>query len=273
MGILNVLVLPGGTEIGLEIWRALKDCKEIRLYTAANDVANHAPYVFARHFFVPSVHEPTWLERLNDILIGQHIHYVYPAHDDVALSLAENADKIRANIVSSPLKTCRISRSKIATYDYLTDAVPVPAVYDAPSSIVDFPVFVKPDIGQGSGDIHLIRGREQLLRQLEGPKKYVVTEFLPGEEFTIDCFSDRDRGLQFCGGRTRSRTRSGISMSSHFVQEAAFYDYATSISKKMEFHGAWFFQLKKDRHGTLKPRGGAQSSRDHGIEQGEGSPC
>jgi len=57
MKYINVLILPGGTEIGLEIWRALKDCKDIRLYSAASDVSNHAPYVFARHFIVPGVHE------------------------------------------------------------------------------------------------------------------------------------------------------------------------------------------------------------------------
>lgn len=52
---LSVLVFPGGTEIGLEIWRSLKDCKEIRLYSAGSEVSNHAPYVFARHFNLPSV--------------------------------------------------------------------------------------------------------------------------------------------------------------------------------------------------------------------------
>jgi hypothetical protein len=57
MGKMNVLILPGGTEIGQEIRLALKDCKDIRLYSAASDVSNHAPYVFARHFIVPGVHE------------------------------------------------------------------------------------------------------------------------------------------------------------------------------------------------------------------------
>jgi len=252
MGILNILVLPGGTEIGMEIWRALKDCKEIRLYAASSDDAHHDPYVFARHFLVPDVHEPTWLETLNEVLAEQKIHYVFPAHDDVALSLAECASRLRAGIVSSPLKTCRTARSKIATYECLRGVVPLPVVYDDPASISEFPVFVKPDIGQGSGDVHLILNMEQLFRCLAAPKRYVVTEYLPGEEFTIDCFSDRERGLLFCSGRTRSRTRSGISMKSRLVHEEIFHGYAASISKKMEFHGAWFFQMKKDRQGKLK---------------------
>lgn len=249
---LNVLVLPGGTEIGLEIWRALKDCKEISLYSAAADIANHAPYVFARHFIVPSVHERAWVEALNEVITNQNIHYIYPAHDDVVLSLAENAHRIRAKIVSSPLKTCRIARSKRATYENLAGVVPVPCVYNEPLNVVDFPVFVKPDVGQGSSDVHLIKSREQLIRLLDVPLRYVVTEYLPGEEFTIDCFSDRDRGLLFCGGRTRSRTRSGISMSSHCAGDAFFHEYANAIAEKMDLYGAWFFQLKRDSRGTLK---------------------
>ena len=52
MRMYDVLVFPGGTEIGLEIQRALCQCKDIRLYSAGLDVSNHAPYVFARHFSV-----------------------------------------------------------------------------------------------------------------------------------------------------------------------------------------------------------------------------
>ena len=202
---INVLILPGGTEIGLEIWRALKDCKGIRLYSAASDLSNHAPYVFARHFVVPSVHEEKWYDALNNVIVEQNIRYVYPAHDDAVIALAENADRIKAKIVSSPPETCVIARSKIETYRTLIDVVPVPRIYDDESKIADYPVFVKPDIGQGSEDVHVVFSREQLLRQLGIGKKYIVTEYLPGEEYTVDCFSDRERGLLFCKGRIRTR--------------------------------------------------------------------
>ena len=33
----NVLVFPGGTEIGLEIWSALRDVKDIRLHSAGSE--------------------------------------------------------------------------------------------------------------------------------------------------------------------------------------------------------------------------------------------
>ena len=249
---LNVLVFPGGTEIGLEIWRSLKDCKDIRLYSAGSEVSNHAPFAFARHFNLPSVHEDNWLETLNRIVVDQNIDYVFPAHDDAIVALAENSDRIKAGIVSSPARTCRIARSKLLTYKALSDVVPVPFVYENPEMIDHYPVFVKPDKGEGSRDVHVAYSRDQVLHLLGEGQGYVVTEFLPGEEFTVDCFSDRENGLLFCGARQRTRTRSGISMSSRPVREKLFHEYARAISAKIDFSGAWFFQMKKDRKGMLK---------------------
>ena len=249
---INILVFPGGTEIGLEIWRSLKDCKDIRLYSAASDVSNHAPYVFARHFIVPSVHEKNWLESLNQVIIQQGINYLFPAHDDAVVALAENADRLMAKIVSSPERTCQIARSKSQTYRVLSDVVPVPFVYVKPEMIDQYPVFIKPDKGQGSHDVHIAYERERVCQLLSRGKEYVISEYLPGEEFTVDCFTDREHGLLFCGGRRRTRTRGGISMSSSPVDDKLFREYANAISAKVAFQGAWFFQLKRDRKDMLK---------------------
>jgi len=248
----NVLVFPGGTEIGLEIQRALCQCKDVRLYSAGLDVSNHAPYVFARHFNVPSVHDPAWVDSLNQVILDQRIDYVFPAYDDVIVAVAQNAERIKARVVSSPLQTCLITRSKSKTYRLLADTIPVPELYNDLEVIDQYPVFVKPDKSQGSRRTHIVRSKDSLSQLLGQNRECIVMEYLPGEEYTVDCFSDRDAGLLFCGSRQRIRTRNGISMNSRPVQDDVFVEYANAISKKLTFHGAWFFQLKKDRYGTYK---------------------
>lgn len=252
MIIYNILVFPGGTEVGLEIHRALCQCKDIRLYSAGLDVSNHAPYVFARHFIIPSIHDPKWIDSLNQLILEHRIDYIFPAYDDVLVALVQNANRIRARIVSSPLETCLITRSKSQTYQFLKDVIPVPTLYENLDSIDQYPVFVKPDKGQGSQQTNIVDNREQLSSLLKKSDDKIVVEYLPGEEYTIDCFSDRDKGLLFCSGRQRLRTRSGISMNSRPVYNDVFLDYANAICKKLAFHGAWFFQTKKDRHGEFK---------------------
>jgi hypothetical protein len=235
----------------MEIHRGLSQSKDIRLFSAGADVVNHAPYVFTRHYIVPSIDESGWIDRLNRIISKNKIDYIFPAHDDVVVALSQNAMKVKAKIVSSPLQTCLITRSKSKTYDLMSDFLPTPNLFKNQETI-EYPVFVKPDKGQGSRHTHFVRNSDQLNQLLREDRDYIVSEYLPGKEYTVDCFSDRDAGLLFCGGRQRIKTRSGISVASKPVQDDEFVVYAGEISKKLTLYGAWFFQLKKDRNGVKK---------------------
>ena len=70
-----------------------------------------------------------WVDELNSILTKYEIDYIFPAHDDVIVALACNSDKIDAEIISSPLKTCLITRSKSETYEIFNELLPVPKIY------------------------------------------------------------------------------------------------------------------------------------------------
>ena len=251
----KVLVFPGGTEIGLEIWKSLKDCKEITLYSAGSDVSNHAPYVFKNHFIVPDVHSNNWIVILSEIINKHEIDCIFPAHDDVIVALAQNADKFNADVISSPLPTCLICRSKNKTYNKFKNLLPAPKAFNKLSEIDSFPVFVKPDKGQGSQDACKVDDLDTLKVLVKNNSNLIVLEYISGKEYTIDCFTDRRKGLLFCSGRERIRTKSGISMNSKPVDgetNEIFGKYAHIISQELELHGAWFFQLKLDDSGTFK---------------------
>jgi carbamoyl-phosphate synthase large subunit len=248
----RVLVFPGGTEIGLEINSALRQCKDVKLFSGGLATSNHAPYVYAQHFEIPSIYEEAWVEALNELIVRLQIDYIFPAYDDVLVALVENRDRIKARVVTSPLETCLVTRSKRQTYRRFHDLVPVPHVYESPSLVDQFPVFVKPDKGQGSQNTHLVHDPDQLAVVLRSDPTALILESLPGAEYTVDCFSDRDDGLLFCAGRVRTRIRNGISMNSRRIPEKEFRNFAEKISGVLPLHGAWFFQLKRDHQGTLK---------------------
>ena len=252
---INVLVLPGGTEIGLEIFKSLQYCKDIELFSGGQNISNHAPYVFDKHFVISSVRSDNWLSQLDLIVQDNQINYIYPAHDDVIVALAQNASQIKAKIVTSPLKTCLTTRSKLSTYKFLKNVLAVPKVYSDYREIEEFPVFVKPDRGQGSQYSYLVKSKGMLLQLLEkNNKEYIILEYLPYEEYTVDCFSDREKGLLFCNARQRIRTKSGISMATKSIEteQEVFRSYAEIISSYFSFYGAWFFQMKQDKTGEYK---------------------
>lgn len=250
----KILVFPGCTEIAMEIWRSLRYCKGIKLYSAGAPVSNHAPYVFLKHFVVPNVFTEGWLEELNDVIEKEKIDYIFPAHDETMVKLILNAEKIKAKVISSPAETCLVTRSKNETYRLFSGIIPVPKVYKSVHLVKEYPVFVKPDKSQGSQDTHLVFCETELLQLLKKDKNknYLILEYLPGREYTIDCFSDRQLGLLFCSGRERTRIRNGIAVNSKLEENALFKDYAKVISQKLTFYGSWFFQLKEDREGVPK---------------------
>jgi predicted ATP-grasp superfamily ATP-dependent carboligase len=268
----RVLVFPGATEIAMELRQALAWCKEVMLFSAGSPVSNHAPFVFARHFMLPAVSQPLWLEELSALVEANQITHIFPAHDETLLSLAENASMIKAKIVTSSLETCRLTRSKTATLRRLAGAVPTPELFQDAGAVKTWPVFLKPDRGQGSQRTALGRNADELGALLMQDADRIILEYLEGPEFTVDCFSDREQGLQYVCGRQRRRIRAGIAMDSAVVADSRFWEYAEKISKRIELHGAWFFQVKADRHGVFKvmevaPRIGGTSalSRVHGV--------
>ncbi len=251
----NILVFPGGTEIGLEIWNSLKEFKEVELFSAGSPVSNHAPYVFKNHSIIPNIRDEKWIDVLNDVVKKRNIDYIFPGYDDVLLALSQNSTKINAEIITSPLNTCIVTRSKRKTYELFRGILPVPKTFENISEIKKFPVFIKPDKGQGSQHAEIVNDSDTLKFMLKNHSDLIILEYLPGKEYTIDCFSHRRKGLLFCGGRERIRTKNGISMNSKPVPSKInkiFKKFALRITDLLELHGAWFFQLKQDSIGKYK---------------------
>lgn len=250
---IKILVFPAGTEIAFEIHDALKNVKFIELY-GATSVPCHANFVFKNCVEgVPFVDAPDLIEKLNKVIDRYGIDYVYPAHDSALLRLTEEQVELHAKVVTSPLETVRICRDKSKTYEYLAGAEYMPKVYGSADEVEDYPVFAKPAVGQGGQGAMPIVDRLSLERVLASGEPYVVCEYLPGEEYTVDCFTDRHGNLLYIGQRTRDRIRSGIAVRSHFVDtEVSIFLIAEELNDMLDFNGAWFFQVKEDVNGEYK---------------------
>lgn len=247
----RVLVFPAGTEIGLEIYAALKYSKEVSIFGAGQDVSNHARFAFPEYHIVPSIHEDGWLERLIEICKNLSIDYIFPAYDDVIVALSRYQEAIPARVISAEPDVCEITRSKKLTYSRLAGCIKVPFLYDTPNQVTNFPVLVKPDRGQGSFGVRRVNNHEELADAISAIPDPIISEYLPGEEYTVDCFSDRERGLLFAQARSRRRTRNGISVNTLTEAIAGVTEIAKRIHAELQMRGAWFFQLKKATDGEL----------------------
>jgi hypothetical protein len=246
----NVLVFPCGSEIGLEINRALANSIHFNLF-GASSLEDHGKFVFKNYISgLPFVDAPSFIEEINIIIVEYKIDFIIPAHDSVVLKMAINQDKIKAIIVTSCAKTNEICISKGKTYDFFCGLIPTPRIFNKDYEL-PFPVFLKPNIGNGSKGTYKAYSQNEVDFYLRKDPTLIILEYLPGKEYTVDCFTDRNGLLLFAEGRERRRIYNGISVNSVPNKNSQIQKIAQVINGNLAFQGVWFFQLKSRANGEL----------------------
>lgn len=250
---LNVLVFPCGSEIGLELHRSLRFSAHVNL-VGASSADDHGRFVYTNYIGnLPFSTDTEIIQSIRKVVLENSIDLIYPTMDSVIVSLKEHEQEL-CPIVSSPLITTRICLSKRRTYEILNKVLEVPRVYNQISDVSEFPVFVKPDVGYGSRGAFRIDSRDKLEQHMSNIPDSLILEYLPGAEYTVDCFTNKDRKILFVGPRQRKRIMNGISVntSTMAVVDPVFQEMAERINSVLELRGAWFFQVKESASGKLK---------------------
>ncbi len=249
----NILVFPCGSEIGLDIYSSVKYSTYFHLI-GASSIDDHGRFVYEDYISgIPYVVEPDFIPTMARIVKNRQIDAIYPTMDKVITVLKEHEEELGCLVISSSLETTRICLSKDLTYKKMQGFVRVPNVYH-PSSIPQnaFPVFAKPEVGYGAKGTMKLNTQEEVVSFVKGKDGLMVLEYLPGEEFTVDCFTDKDGKLLYSEARKRNRVKDGISVNTFFAEEQdAFRDIAQKINEQIKFRGAWFCQVKRDKNGQL----------------------
>lgn len=245
----NVLIFPceGNSN---ELHDALSYCVNIEVFGAAS-VSRHGRYIYKNYdCSLPYIQDSNFIEEFNDYLERNRIDVIIPQHDTVALFLAENKIKIKAKIVQDDIETNRVCRSKILTHELFSDTGFVLVRYKTKRDVC-FPAFAKPDIGEGGHGAFVAKSENDLSRA--DFESYLITECLPGKEYSVDCFTDRHGHLRYVSPRARSRIMAGISVAGETTDcTEEIKEIAETINSKLHFEGLWYFQLKEDAYGKLK---------------------
>ncbi|MGF7001979.1 putative ATP-grasp superfamily ATP-dependent carboligase [Lachnospiraceae bacterium PFB1-21] len=249
---IKIMIFPAGSEVGLEIYNALKYCKNIEVWGGAS-VDDHTKFIY-EHVTpqLPYVTDASFIYELNKVLENLEIDFLYPANDEVQYILTKAVEKICTRVVTSPLKTIEICRDKLLTYDFFSTENFVPRIFTSKVEDKEFPIFIKPRVGHSSIGARRVESREELERLVDRAN-YLLAEYLPGDEYTVDCFTGSNGEIAFVQPRVRKRTRIGISVRSKKIAlDEEILDIAKTINRRLVFVGAWFFQVRKDSTGDYK---------------------
>lgn len=301
---LKVLVWPCTTEVGREVIRALQDDKDTELVLASSERP-------LEHYYIDPVTVGGWVESLRSVCQQAQVTHVYPCHDAVLRALA--VLRLHANLAEDdPLRTVTYVMppstavltcdSKLDTYQALretVDLVEVPRwLYRTNGKrAVDLrspedrrqPLFVKPDAGNASRGCtvlwpedcgtHVEERAVVNARQHSRNGLALLSEYLPGPEYTVDCFSTWNRSqesvLEWSQVRERIRTGGGIStyterLSGPWVRD--LHEDLEMVGLELRMRGAWFVQVKYRVDGTpvllevgARIAGGSALARVNGV--------
>lgn len=249
----RVLVYPCGTEIGLEVYRALRYSTHYEIF-GGTDGYDHGRFVFHNLIenlpFINDSSDEKDIEKFEKAIDAFNIDFIYPAMDGVITVFAEYRHLFKEILILPDTETAKMCRSKKVTYQALKDVIDVPDTYASVYDVKEFPAFVKPDQGQGSVGARKINTIDDL--KTVDFDKFVVMEYLPGKEYTVDCFTNDAGELIYARGRGRNRIKNGISVNAVFENNSRFTLIAEKINKKIKQRGGWFFQLKESGDGVPK---------------------
>lgn len=243
-------MVPGTTEVAAEICLSLSATKGIELFGAGTDRAKGVALAYKEFAYLPTMDSITWRADLEGIVEKFGIDYIFLAHDEWVFQLSDLKDLAGAKIIGSPKETLEVCRFKSKTYSHLSGLAQVLEPYKKPEDVDSFPVFVKPDKGQGSIGAQKVFNSNALEQYIGQSGKFldawIVMPYIDGPEFTIDCFSDLNGQLIYANPRLREDYASGIARSTKFVHEPELMELANYINKYLKFEGPWFFQAKQD---------------------------
>lgn len=247
---MNVLVVPGTTLIAKEIVDSLSHAKGIRIYGAGFDLYTALNFPYLAYDFLESLEKGSPLPKLEEIVFERKIDCIIFAHDSWIYNFRNLKIVGTAKVLGQLSSTIEIASFKSKTYDALRTILPTPGLYSSIAEIRNYPVFVKPDRGQGSVNSKRLDDFDEASQFVNSEgffeDKWLVSEFLPGYEFTIDCFSNDGHEVIYSSVRKRLSIEFGVAIETTILKNEEMTKLARIIGGELQLAGPWFFQMKED---------------------------
>jgi carbamoyl-phosphate synthase large subunit len=210
-------------------------------------------------------------EHLKATIKNHQIHIVIPFLDPATITASVLKEQNpNVFIPVSDIKTCEIFFDKAkANQWFLENQFPVPH-----QNFTEFPLIAKPKQGSASQGIMKLESKKELdnFFSKNDVEKYLVQQFIEGDEFTIDCYIDIYGEIMSVVPRKRLETIGGEVSKSITQKDTFMIEVSEQILKKANFRGPITIQFLKDTEQSyimeINPRlgGGVITSIEAGAD-------
>ncbi len=220
MNEINILITSAGRRVELvQCFQSAKKELHIEGMIVAADASLIAPALFFadKKYQVCRIDNKNYIDEIIQICKDNRIHGIIPTLDTELLKLAENKVKIEkesgAKVIISDLEIIKIFRNKYNTADFfLNNGFKAPCYYnldDIEYNNMAYPLFIKPLDGSSSVNAFKINNAEELKFFSKYVPNALVTDFIKGDEYTVDVLCDLEGNCISIVPRKRLVVRAG----------------------------------------------------------------
>jgi carbamoyl-phosphate synthase large subunit len=229
----RVLVTGAGGPAAVSVLKSLRSDRSVTLIAADMDPWAAGLYLVpaAERALIPAGLAAGFADALLQRCLAMRIDIVIPTVDSELRPLAAARARFAAAGAELLLAPDRALDLTLAATD--------------PASWA-YPVIVKPRTGSGSRGISLVASAREL-GAMDCAGEFLVQEYLPGQEYSIDVLADRSGHIIAAVPRVREKVDSGVSVAGRTVRDPELEQFGTAVARCTGLTYIANVQCRRDR--------------------------
>lgn len=277
---MRILLTGAGAPGAAGIIECLQKSKKLELWCCDANAEASGKHILKNFFTIPKASDKNFIPILLKLAKKHKIRVILPLVTRELLLLADNSVKFEKEgirVITSSAKALETANNKARLYEFLkSKGIDTPDFvvtnthkeFVAAVKKLGYPqkrVTFKPAISNGSRGFRIIDDKvdnahllwnekpnntyitfkeiSDILKK-EPVKDLLVSEYLPGDEYSVDCLADHGKCL-LAIPRLRSRILNGISVGGEFIHNKAIIKYCEEIIETIGLHGNIGIQVKQ----------------------------
>lgn len=258
MNVTNVMISSIGSTGALNIIKTYQKMIDKNLKIIGVDFNEEiaGKYFVDKFYKIPHGDDEKYLDSILEICDKEHINIFIPIFGNETLKISKNIDKFHKRNILVPIssyeviKKC-VDKQQTNTF-FKNNHILHPTTYEK-KHIDDssFPLFAKPKISLfgGSKDCFKIKSIQEFVKL--NLDNFILQEFVEGDEYSIDTFSDMNGKVIGIVPRRRIEIKNGLAIKTITEQNHAMIQGAKKILELMNIKGPANIQCFKNMNKVI----------------------
>ncbi len=252
----TVLLPGGGGDAAIGAMRSLRRAGfEGRIVsTDANPLSTGLYLADARHV-LPPISDETFFDRALEVIEKEKIDVIFPTSGFDTLVYSERKKELEERgvvVAMSDWLAVETCIDKWLFYEKTRNHFPLPNTTMDPEARTQFPCFVKPVRGKGARGIARCNDAAELAYQVSQRDDLIISDYLPGEEYSIDCLSDLNGKPLAAVPRERIAVKEGICVKGRVVHDVEIEKACFDLAAFLGLKGPSCIQMKRAADGKMQ---------------------